>query len=74
MSSTTRGNNTRYGNFNFQLNPVGLKSGANPNKYQPRNYNDILNSQMGRSQSRKTGRTLSGLRKAANKSQIAQKR
>lgn len=33
LSSTTRGTNTRYGNFSFQLNPVGLMSGANPNKY-----------------------------------------
>ena len=33
MSSTTKGTNNKYGNFAFALNPVGLKSGANPNKY-----------------------------------------
>ena len=47
MSSTTRGASTKYGNnFNFALNPVGLMSGANPSKYQPKNYNDILNDSM----------------------------
>lgn len=48
MSSTTRDRSTNY-NFGFQLNPVGLKSGAAPSKYQPRNYNDILNDSIARS-------------------------
>ena len=59
-------------------------SGANPNKYQPKNYNDILNDSMTKLYSQdpgfnrynkvKNGRTLSGIRKVGAKSTIGQKR